>query len=264
VPEAYETITLERPQPHVLVVTLDRPQAANAMNTQMGHDLTAVFEPFQTDLQDVRCIVVTGRGDRAFCGGADLKERNGMSDADWQAQHGVYERMVRAMTACPLPTIAAVNGAAFGGGAEIAGACDFVYAASTARFGQPEVSLGIIPGAGATQNLARAMGERRAKEVILAGEAFTAEEAAQWGFVNRVCTPEALMAEVLKTAARIAANAPIAVRQAKQAISRGLQMSIWDGLSFEIEAYNRTVPTEDRREGILAFNEKRKPAFKGR
>jgi enoyl-CoA hydratase/carnithine racemase len=187
-----------------------------------------------------------------------------MTDEAWQRQHAIYERMVRALMGCPIPTIAAVNGAAYGGGCEIAAACDFAYAAEHARFALTEVTLGIMPGAGGTQNLPRAMGERRAKEVILTGLPFTAQQALDWGLLNRVLPIGDLVPEALKTAERIAGNAPISVRQAKQAMHRGMQMSVWDGLAYEIEAYNRMVPTEDRREGVLAFNEKRRPNFKGR
>jgi enoyl-CoA hydratase len=172
--------------------------------------------------------------------------------------------MVRALAGCPTPMIAAVNGAAYAGGLEIAMGCDFIYAAEHARFALTEVTLGIMPGAGGTQSLPRAVGERRAKEIILTGKPFSAAEAHQWGMVNRVLPAAELLAETLKTAGVIARNAPISVRQAKQAISRGLNMSLWDGLSFEIEAYNRMVPTQDRREGVLAFNEKRPPRFTGR
>lgn len=260
----YETLTLERPDEHVLVVMLDRPEAANAMNTQMGLDLTELFEPFQVDQEGLRCLVVTGRGEKAFCAGGDLKERRGMSDEVWQRQHAIFERMLRALIGCPLPVIAAVNGAAYGGGCEIAGAADFAYASSSARFALTEVTLGIMPGAGGTQTLPRAVGERRAKEIILTGRPFTAAEAEAWGLVNRVLESDRLMPEALETARCIAGNGPISVRQAKQAIQRGLQMSLSDGLAFEIEAYNRMVPTEDRREGVLAFNERRKPVFRGR
>jgi enoyl-CoA hydratase len=260
----YETLTLEREGEHVLVVTLDRPEAANAMNTQMGRDLMQMFETFQVDLQGLRCIVLTGRGEKAFCAGGDLKERKAMTDEAWQSQHAIFERMLRAFIGCPLPVIAAVNGAAYGGGCEIAAAADFVYASTNARFALTEVTLGIMPGAGGTQTLPRAVGERRAKEIILTGRPFTAAEGEAWGLVNRVCEPDRLLPEALETASRIAANGPIAVRQAKQAICRGTQMSLWDGLAFEIEAYNRMVPTEDRREGVLAFNERRKPDFRGR
>jgi enoyl-CoA hydratase len=260
----YETLTLERPDEHVLVVMLDRPEAANAMNTQMGLELTELFEPFQVDQEGLRCIVMTGRGEKAFCAGGDLKERRGMSDEVWQRQHAIFERMLRALIGCPLPVIAAVNGAAYGGGCEIAAAADFCYASSSARFALTEVTLGIMPGAGGTQTLPRAVGERRAKEIILTGRPFTVAEAEAWGLVNRVLEPDRLMPEALETARCIAGNGPISVRQAKQSIQRGMQMSISDGLAFEIEAYNRMVPTEDRREGVLAFNERRKPVFRGR
>jgi enoyl-CoA hydratase len=259
----FETFALERLDGHVLLVTLDRPEASNAMNTRMGLDLMELFEGLILDVEDIRVVVLTGRGAKAFCAGGDLKERKGMTDASWQSQHAVFERMVRAVMGCPLPLIAAVNGAAYGGGCEIAAAADFIYAAATARFALTEVTLGIMPGAGGTQTLPRAVGERRAKELILTGLPFSAQEAEAWGLVNKVLPPDGLLEAALATARRIAGNGPIAVRQAKQSIGRGLQMSISDGLAFEIEAYNRMVPTEDRREGVLAYNERRKPNFRG-
>jgi enoyl-CoA hydratase len=230
----------------------------------MGLDLVELFEHFSVDLEDLRAVIVTGSGAKAFCAGGDLKERNGMTDEAWRAQHLIFERMVRAILGCPVPVIAAVNGAAYGGGCEIASACDFIYAANTARFALTEVTLGIMPGAGGTQNLPRAIGERRAKEMILSGLPLTAADAEAWGLVNRVVEPAGLMEATLTIARRLAANGPLAVRQAKQSIHHGLQMSLSDGLAFEIEAYNRLVPTEDRREGVSAFNERRKPAFRGR
>ena len=260
----FPTLKLSTPQEHVLQVTLSRPEFANAMNTQMGLDLMHCFEDIALDPKDVRAIVVTGAGDKAFCAGGDLKERKGMTDEQWGRQHVIFERMVRAIMACPTPVIAAVNGAAYAGGCEIALCCDFIYAADHARFALTEVTLGIMPGAGATQNLTRAVGERRAKEIILSGKPFSVNEAAEWGVVNRVFSGAELVGEALKMAGTIARNAPISVRQAKQAIARGANMSVWDGLAFEIEAYNRMVPTEDRREGINSFNEKRPPVFKGR
>jgi enoyl-CoA hydratase/carnithine racemase len=186
-----------------------------------------------------------------------------MSNAAWSAQHLHYERMIRAVIDCPVPVIGLVNGAAYGGGCELAAGVDFVYAAPHARFAMTETSLGIIPGAGGTQTMARALGERRAKEVILSARPFSADEALQWGLVNAIFPADELLAETLKIAQAIAANAPIAVRQARQAIHRGLQMSLSDGLAFEIEAYHRTIPSADRREGVRAFVEKRKPEFKG-
>ena len=259
----FETITVERRDNDILLVTLNRPDAANALNTQMGLDLMELFEGFSIDLDGLRVVILTGQGTKAFCAGGDLKQRNGMTDEAWQAQHLIFERMLRAILSCPIPVIAAVNGAAYGGGCEIAAAADFVYASTDARFALTEVTLGIMPGAGGTQTLPRAMGERRAKELILSGLPFSAPEAAAWGLVNRVLPQDALLEAALAIAARIAGNGPISVRQAKQAIHRGLQMSLADGLAFEIEAYNRLVPTEDRREGVRAFNERRKPNFRG-
>ncbi len=260
----FATLALDRAGEHVLKVTLNRPEAANSLNTEMGRDLLALFDGLAADPSAARAVVLTGAGERVFCAGADLKERNGMSDETWAAQHLIFERMVRAMIDCPVPVIAAVNGAAYAGGLELALACDFIYAARTARFAFTEVTLGIMPGAGGTQNLPRAIGERRAKEAILTGRPFGAEEALAWGMVNRLCDPAKVVAEAVESAAAIAGNAPVSVRQAKHSIHHGLQMSLRDGMMFEIEAYNRTIPTEDRREGIKSFSEKRKPVFKGK
>lgn len=261
--DSFETLKTEQVEDHVLLITLSRPEASNAFNTQMAWDLTHLFEALAMSPGQVRALVLTGSGQKAFCAGGDLKERKGMTDAAWGAQHLVFERMIRAVIACPVPSIGAINGAAYGGGCELAAALDFIYVSDTARFAQTEVRIGIIPGAGGTQTLSRAIGEKRAKEVILSARPFSAQEALDWGLANSVCRPDTLLDDTLEAARAIAANAPIAVRQAKQAIHKGLQMGLMDGLAFEIEAYNRTVPTEDRREGVLAFNEKRDPIFKG-
>jgi len=261
---SYETIRVEDKGDGLSLVILNRPQVANAMNTQMGHDLLAFFDAVNADPLPHRCLVLTGAGDKAFCAGGDLKERQGMSDDTWQAQHLLFERMIRAFIGVPVPVIGAINGAAYAGGCELALCCDFLYAAETARFALTEVTLGIMPGAGGTQTLARAVGERRAKEIILTGKPFGAADAKEWGMVSRVLPPGELLAEALATAETIAKNAPISVRQAKLAISRGRNMSLWDGLALEIEAYYRMIPTEDRHEGIASFNEKRAPKFKGK
>jgi len=176
----FETITVERRDNGIMLITLNRPEAANALNTQMGLDLMELFETFSVALDGRRIVILTGGGSKAFCAGGDLKQRNGMTDEAWQAQHLVFERMLRAILACPIPLIAAVNGAAYGGGCEIAAAADFIYASDNARFALTEVTLGIMPGTGGTQNLPRAVGERRAKEIILTGRPFTAREAFEW------------------------------------------------------------------------------------
>jgi enoyl-CoA hydratase/carnithine racemase len=237
---------------------------ANAMNTQMGLDLLAAFDGFCAAPNKQRCIVLTGAGGKAFCGGGDLKQRNGMTDEQWQDQHLIFERAIRAMIGCPVPIIAAVNGAAYASGMEMALCCDFIYASENARFALTEVTLGIMPGAGGTQNLPRAVGSRRAKEILLTGRPFTVQQAFEWGMVNRICSPDTLLQDTLETASVIANNAPISTRQIKQSVNMGLNTDLPTGMMFEIEAYNRMVPTEDRREGIRAFNEKRKPVYKGR
>lgn len=248
----------------LMQVTLNRPETRNALNTQMGKELREIFAPLAFHPQDMRCVLITGSGDKAFCAGGDLKERNGMSDEQWRVQHAIFEEAYYAIMNCTVPVVGAVNGSAFGGGCELALACDFIYASSTARFALPETTLGILPGCGGTQNLPRAVGERRAKELILTGRAFSAQEAFEWGMVNRVCEPAALMVEALATARQMCASAPVSLRQAKTAIRRGLDVDLRTGLAIEIEAYNRTVVTEDRLEGVRAFGEKRKPVFKGR
>jgi enoyl-CoA hydratase/carnithine racemase len=262
--EHYETLALSEPAGQVLQVTLNRPTVANAMNTQMGLDLLDVFTDLFARPDAYRAVVVTGAGERAFCAGGDLKERQGMSDDTWQSQHLIFERMIRAVLEAPMPVIAAVNGAAYAGGCEIALGCDFIYAARTARFALTEVTIGIMPGAGGTQTLPRAVGLRRAKEILLTGRPFSAEDAYEWGMVNRLCEPGSVVQEAVETATAIAGNAPISIRQAKRSMHYGVNMSLADGMLFEIEAYNRMVPTDDRREGIASFNEKRKPVFKGR
>jgi len=258
-----EALRIEEQSGDVLLVTLDRPEVSNAFNTGAALELCELFERFQ-DEQPCRCVVVTGAGDRAFCAGADLKERESLSDEQWHSQHEVFERMFRAVRDCPIPVIAAVNGAAYAGGLELVLLCDFAYASRTANFALTEVSLGIMPGGGGTQTLPRAAGERRAKELILAARPFSAEEALAWGVVNKLCEAGKVREDTLEAARRIASHAPLSVRQAKHAIRQGLQMDLASAMRLEVEAYSRLVGTEDRREGLRAFNEKRQPKFKGR
>lgn len=263
----FETLRVERDAraPEVASITMSRPAAMNAMNTTMMRELRDCFQAFYVRPDIARCLILTGEGDRAFCAGADLKERNGMDDAAWREQHAIIEQAVRAITSCPVPVIAAVNGAAFAGGCELALACDFILASGNARFAQTEVRLGIIPGAMGTQNLPRAVGLRRAKQVILSAQPFDCDDAVAWGLVNtRFETVDDLRAGAVDAARTIAANAPVAVRQAKAAIGKSADLDRANGYDYEIEAYNRTVGTTDRIEGIAAFNEKRAPRFAGR
>ena len=260
----YATLKTEMEEPRVLVVTLNRPQSANALNTQMGLDFLDLWTRLTADAQDARCVVLTGAGDKIFCAGGDLKERNGMTREQWLRQHEIFERQYWALADLTLPVIAAVNGHAYGGGFETVLSCDFAYAAATARFALPEVTLGIMPGAGGTQNLPRAVGERRAKEIIMTGKPVSAQQAYEWGILNGVNEPQELMPRVLEIARTIAGNAPLSVRQIKKSIRFGMQMELKTAYRFEVEAYNHLVETEDRYEGVRAFNEKRKPVFKGR
>lgn len=259
----FEFISVTHPSEHVVLVTLNRPEIANAFNTRMAEELLDVWTGLAA-APETRCVVLTGAGDRAFCAGADLKERNGMSPEDWHEQHALFERMAYALMDCPIPVIAAVNGAAYAGGFELVLASDFAYGAPTCRFALTEVTLGLIPGIGGTQNLPRAIGLRRAKEILLSGRPFSAEQALDWGVLNRICDPETLLADALATARQIAGNAPLAVRQAMAAMDNGIDQALPQARRTEIDCYNTLIDTDDRREGIAAFNEKRKPVFKGR
>ena len=256
-----ETIKLTEPVPGVAVVAFNRPEVANALSTLMGEELLLAWTEL-AGRDDLRCVVLTGEG-RHFQAGADLKERNGMTDEAWAAQHKVFEAMVRAQLSVPAPIIAAVNGAAMGGGCEMTLACDFAYASETARFGLPEVGLGIMPGLGGTQLLRRCAGERRAIELLTTGRPFTAAQALEYGVVNGVTAPEALMETVLAVAAEISAKAPLSVRALKHVVHEGHSLDLAAAMEMELSAYNRLFKTADRREGVASFNEKRTPAFKG-
>ena len=259
---AYETIKVETAAPGIVVIAFNRPEVANALSTRMGQELLAVWSDLRAD-ESLRAVILRGEG-KHFQAGADLKERNGMTDEAWQKQHAIFEQAVYRMMDCPVPIIGAINGAAYGGGCEFTLACDFAYGARSARFALTEVTLGIMPGAGGTQNLPRAVGVRRAKEIILTGAAFGAEDALAWGILNKVCDDATLFEETMETARRIAGNAPVSIRQAKRAMDVATQVDLKNGFAFEIEAYNRMVPTADRQEGIRAFNEKRRPQYTGR
>lgn len=259
-----ETLALSSPFDGLLIVQLNRPAVANAISTQMGREIIEVFGALEESPERYRCVVLTGAGKTVFCGGADLKERDGMTDEQFHTQHYLFERMGRAVYDCPVPMIACVNGAAIAGGLELALACDFIVAADNARFGFSEVTRGIMPGGAGTQQLPRAIGVRRAKEAIFTGEAFGAQEALAYGLVNHIYPQASLHEQTMKLVQRILANAPIAVRQAKKAVTHGMQMDLRTGMFFEIEAYGRLISTEDRNEGIRAFNEKRAPRFTGK
>ena len=258
---AYETIKLEDLGPGIVAVVFNRPEVANALSTRMGEDLLNAWTVVGART-DLRCVILRGEG-KNFQAGADLKERNGMSDETWAAQHRVFEAMVRAQLACPVPVIAAVQGAAMGGGCEMSLACDFTYAAEGARFGLPEAGLGIMPGLGGTQLLTRAVGPRRAIELLTTAAPFSAEQALAYGVVNGVVAPEALLETVLAVAAQIASRAPLSVRGLKRVVHGGQDLDLSTAMDLELEIYNQLFKTTDRREGVASFNEKRTPSFQG-
>jgi enoyl-CoA hydratase len=248
---------------HVVTVTLNRPEQHNAMNTAMGEDLLACFEALARDTE-ARAVVLTGAGERAFCAGGDLKERNGMTDAAWRAQHVIFEQAAMKILRCPAPVIAAVEGFALAGGCELAILSDFIVASETAVFGVPETTLGIFPGIGGTQLLPRIVGAPLAKELIFTGRRMKADEAKSAGLVNHLVPAGQARTKATEIATAIARNGPLAVRQAKKAIAYGSETDLETAMILAIEAYNATVVTEDRLEGVRAFNEKRPPRFTGR
>jgi enoyl-CoA hydratase len=260
----YETLRVRRsPDGHIVTVELHRPEALNAMNTAMGRDMLACFEALFWD-RAVRAVVFTGAGDKAFCVGGDLKEREGMTDEAWRAQHVIFEEGAFRLLRCPVPVIAAVEGFALGGGCELAVLSDFIVASETAVFGVPEVTRGIFPGIGGTQLLPRIVGAPLAKEMIFTGRRVAATEARAIGLVNHVVPAGQARAKALEIAGAIAESGPVAVRQAKKAVAWGSETELGTAMMLAIEAYNNTVTTEDRLEGVRAFNEKRKPRFQGR
>ena len=248
---------------HLVTVTLDRPEQMNAMNTAMGEDLLACFTMLAVD-PDARAVVFTGAGEKAFCAGGDLKERNEMTDEQWRAQHVIFEQGAMRLLRCPIPVIAAVEGFALAGGCELAILSDFIVASASAVFGVPETTLGIFPGIGGTQLLPRIVGAPLAKELIFTGRRIKADEAKAVGLINHLVPAGQARAKAAEIAGAIARNGPIAVRQAKKAIAYGSETDLETAMILAIEAYNATVVTEDRLEGVRAFNEKRRPQFKGR
>ncbi|MBO0589084.1 enoyl-CoA hydratase-related protein [Sporosarcina sp. E16_8] len=244
-------------------VTLDRPGTMNAFNYDMLVELGQITESIRIN-PDIRVIIFTGSGDRAFSVGADLKERKTLTDL--QVKRNLYKigEVFSAIENLPQPTIAMMNGFAFGGGMELALACDFRIAADTALMGLTETGLAIIPGAGGTQRLPRLIGEAKALELILTARRMSAAEALSYGVLTKIATPENLVQETAAFADSILANGPIALQQAKFAIKHGMNVDLQTGLAIERKAYELTIPTEDRIEALNAFSEKRKPVFKGK
>jgi enoyl-CoA hydratase/carnithine racemase len=257
-----KTILVNKLDNGIMTITLNRPEAANALSIQM---LEGLYDAIQTCKYDrsVRCIVITGAGDKAFCAGADLKERAGMDPTQVKKTVSLIRENINSLELLPQPVIAAVNGVAFGGGTELALACDFRIASETAKLGLTETSLGIIPGAGGTQRLPRLVGKGRAKELIFTARRIDAEEALEIGLVEFKVPHESLLDKALEIAGQIVRNGPIAVAQAKFAIDKGYDIELNTGLAIEQNAYEVTIPTKDRLEGLQAFKEKRTPIYNG-
>lgn len=244
----------------VALIRLNRPEVLNALNLALVDELVDALERLDRD-DAVRCIVLTGN-ERAFAAGADITEmaEAGVVEMKRRNQFRVWDR-IRWIT---KPIIAAVNGYALGGGCELAMACDLIIAGENARFGQPEVNLGVMPGAGGTQRLTRLVGKARALEILLTGDPITAEEAYRIGLVNRVVPTEACLDEALRLARRIAEKPPMAVRLIKEAVYKALDTTLQDGMEYERNCFYLLFATEDKAEGMRAFLEKRRPSFKGR
>ena len=255
-----DEVKIDRPESAVAVVALNRPEAMNSISTALAHALDAALIELGED-STCRAVILTGAGDRAFCAGADLKEREGMTPAVWLRQHRVFQAMFRRLRGFRKPIFAAVNGVAAGGGSEIAMSTDFIICAEHARFGQPEVSRGIIPGSGGTQLLPRHIPRGMALQMLLTGELIDAATALRIGLVNSVHPRSELPQAALALALRIARNSPAALEQAKRSARTGVDLSLEAGIDLELEAYRRMVDHPDRYEGVRAFNEKRDPNF---
>jgi enoyl-CoA hydratase/carnithine racemase len=256
-----ETLLIEKKE-HLATLFFNRPESMNALSTLMAKELFAVFSDLATD-REVWTVILTGSGEKAFCAGADLKERKDMSLEEMRRQRELFVQAFKTVSIFPKPLIAAVNGYAFGGGFEFALGCDIIYAAENAVFSLPEVGLGIIPAGGGTQNLPRLVPPALAKELIFTGKRLTAREAEELGIVRKVTTAEKLLEEAESLAAAIMKNSPLAIWQAKKAINLGLNVDLSTGFSLEAECYNVCLKSADRDEGLRAFNEKRKPVFTG-
>lgn len=247
----------------ITTLTLNRPEVMNSVNVEMLRDLRAALEAVQFD-PEARCLIVTGAGEKAFCAGADLKERAGMAEPEVRRYIETIRNSFSLVESLPVPVIAAVNGIALGGGTELALASDLRIVAETATLGLTETSLAIIPGAGGTQRLPRIVGKAKAKELIFTARRIDAQEALAIGLANKVVPTASLLQEARAMAEAITKNGPVAVRVAKRAIDRGMEMDLASALVFESTCYEITIPTEDRTEGLTAFREKRKPVYKGR
>ncbi len=256
---SYETLIVETAD-GVALIRFNRPEALNAFNDQLMDELTAALDVAEAD-DEVRCIVLTG-SEKAFAAGADIKEMASKTYVGAYRENFITRNWER-VTRCRKPVIAAVAGYALGGGCEVAMMCDFIIAAETAKFGQPEITIGVSPGAGGTQRLTRLIGKSKAMEMILTGRMMDAAEAERSGLVSRVVAPDQLIEEAMKAAKKIASLSPVSVMLTKEAVNSAYETTLSQGVTFERRLFHSMFALEDQKEGMAAFSEKRKPAFKG-
>ncbi len=259
---AYNNILLSV-EGEIGILTINRPKALNALNGETLKEIQAGLQEVK-DHPEVKVLIITGSGERAFVAGADIAEMKGKNSLEARAFSELGHKTLNMIQDLDRPVIAAVNGFALGGGTEVALACDFVYASENAKFGLPEVTLGVFPGFGGTQRLPRLIGKGKAKELIMTGKMITAQEAFQMGIVNRVFPLTSLLEEARKVAAQIAGNGTVGVKLAKMAVDTGFNMDLSEACALEACAFGLCFATEDQKEGMTAFIEKRKPNFKGR
>jgi len=259
---SFENIIL-KVENSIATLFFNRPKALNALNNALFDELDIALNQIREET-DIKVLILTGSGDKAFVAGADIAELVKMNPLEGKTFSRKGQKVFSKIEDLPIPAIAAVNGFALGGGSEAALACDFIYASEKAIFGLPEITLGLIPGFGGTQRLARLVGINRAREMIFTGKTINAREALEYGLVNKVCQHENLMEEVLKTATLIASRGRVALRSAKEVIQNGLNADLETGCRIENDVFGLNMVSEDAKEGTSAFLEKRKPVFKGK
>lgn len=256
----FDTLEFEA-KDNIGILAISRPKALNALNAQVITELGQFFENLDSSLQ---CLILTGSGEKAFVAGADIKEMAGIEKHAGEAFAQRGQAVFQTIEDCPIPVIAAVNGFALGGGLELAMACDFIIASHDAKFGLPEVSLGLIPGLGGTQRLSRYIGKAKARLMVTTGDIYSAQKAYDWGLVADVFEAQELKEKCLELAGRITKRSPLAIGLAKKAVTEGFELSQDDGMQLEAQLFGEAFASEDKEEGVNAFIEKRKPNFSGK
>ena len=247
----------------IAIITLNRPDALNAWSTELAQEFLGAMEDARND-ESIKVVIITGAGEKAFSAGADIKAMKGMTALKARELSNMGYKICNAIETMDKPVIAAINGYALGGGMEVSMACDFRIASDKARMGQTEINIGLIPGWGGTQRLTRLVGKARAKELVYTGKIINADTAHQWGLVNSVVTATELMTAVRQFAQELAGKAPVAVKVAKALIEKGAEINLESALALEREGFGVVASSEDLQEGVTAFTEKRKPAWKGK